>query len=59
MEPFIGMIVMFGGNFAPRDWALCNGQLLQIAQKVGTETAKDTMAVEWAKLIRLLLGQHA
>jgi len=23
---------MFGGNFAPRGWALCNGQLLSIAQ---------------------------
>lgn len=32
MEPFIGMIVMFGGNFAPRSWAECNGQLLPIAQ---------------------------
>lgn len=31
MEPFIGMIIMFGGNFAPRGWALCNGQLLDIA----------------------------
>ena len=30
MEPFIGMIVMFGGNFAPRNWALCDGQLLSI-----------------------------
>lgn len=32
MEPFIGMIVMFGGNFAPRGWALCDGTLLSIAQ---------------------------
>ncbi|KIG17597.1 Microcystin dependent protein [Enhygromyxa salina] len=32
MEPFIGMIVQFGGNFAPRGWALCNGQILSIAQ---------------------------
>ena len=32
MEPFIGQIVMFGGNFAPRSWAFCNGQLLSIAQ---------------------------
>ncbi len=32
MDPFIGMIVMFGGNFAPRSWALCNGQLLPISQ---------------------------
>lgn len=31
MEPFIGMIVGFGGNFAPRGWALCDGQLLAIA----------------------------
>jgi microcystin-dependent protein len=30
-EPFIGEIVMFGGNFAPRGWALCDGQLLSIS----------------------------
>lgn len=28
----IGMIFMFAGNFAPRDWAFCDGQLLPIAQ---------------------------
>jgi microcystin-dependent protein len=32
MEAFIGTIMMFGGNFAPRGWAFCNGQLLSIAQ---------------------------
>ena len=32
MEPFIGMIVGFGGNFAPRGWAHCHGQLLPISQ---------------------------
>ena len=31
-EPFLGQIIMFGGNFAPRSWALCDGQLLPIAQ---------------------------
>ena len=31
-EPFIGQIIMFGGNFAPRDWAFCDGQLLPISQ---------------------------
>lgn len=31
-EPFIGQIIMFGGNFAPRGWALCDGQLLSISQ---------------------------
>ena len=32
VEPFIGEISLFAGNFAPRGWALCNGQLLPIAQ---------------------------
>ena len=31
LEPFIGSIVLFCGNFAPSGWALCNGQLLSIA----------------------------
>jgi microcystin-dependent protein len=31
MEPFIGQIIMFAGTYAPRGWALCNGQLLPIA----------------------------
>ncbi len=30
MEPTIGEIRMFAGNFAPRTWALCEGQLLSI-----------------------------
>ena len=30
MEPFIGQVMMFGGNFAPRGWAFCDGQLLSI-----------------------------
>lgn len=30
MNPFIGQIMMFGGGFAPRGWALCDGQLLSI-----------------------------
>ncbi|GGD83835.1 microcystin dependent MdpB family protein [Emticicia aquatilis] len=29
-QPFIGMIAMFGFNFPPKGWALCNGQLLSI-----------------------------
>jgi microcystin-dependent protein len=31
-QPFIAEIKMFGGNFAPRGYATCNGQLLSIAQ---------------------------
>jgi len=29
---FIGEVIMFGGNFAPRGWAFCDGQLLPINQ---------------------------
>ena len=31
-DPYVGEIKMFAGNFAPRMYALCNGQLLAIAQ---------------------------
>lgn len=31
-EPFVAEIRLFAGNFAPRGWAFCNGQLLSIAQ---------------------------
>jgi microcystin-dependent protein len=32
MEPFLGEIKLVGFNFAPRGWALCNGQTLRIQQ---------------------------
>jgi len=32
LDPFIGEIIMFAGNFAPRGWAFCDGQLLPISQ---------------------------
>ena len=31
-DPFIGEVRLYGFNFAPKNWALCNGQLLPIAQ---------------------------
>ena len=31
MDPLIAEIRLFAGNFAPRGWALCDGQLLQIS----------------------------
>jgi microcystin-dependent protein len=31
-DPYIGEIRMFGGNFAPVGWLLCQGQLLPISQ---------------------------
>jgi len=30
-DPFLAEIKMFGGNFAPRGWAFCDGQLIAIA----------------------------
>ncbi|MGY3090569.1 microcystin-dependent protein [Hymenobacter sp. UYAg731] len=32
MDPFVGEIRAVGFNFAPRGWALCQGQLLAISQ---------------------------
>jgi microcystin-dependent protein len=32
MEPFVGEIRMFAGNFAPLGWVTCDGQLLSIAE---------------------------
>jgi microcystin-dependent protein len=31
-SPYIGEIRMFGGNFAPNGWAMCQGQLLPISE---------------------------
>ena len=30
--PYLGEIQMFAGTFAPKGWALCNGQILSISQ---------------------------
>ncbi len=32
MDPFIGQIMFHGFNYAPNDWALCQGQQLPISQ---------------------------
>jgi microcystin-dependent protein len=32
MDPIIGEIILFAGNYAPVGWALCNGQALAIQQ---------------------------
>jgi microcystin-dependent protein len=34
LDPLIGQISMFAGDFAPRGWALCNGQLMSIQQNI-------------------------
>jgi microcystin-dependent protein len=32
MTPYLGQLGLFGFNFAPKNWALCNGQLMSIQQ---------------------------
>ena len=32
-EPTLGEIRLFSGNFAPRNWAFCDGQLIKISSK--------------------------
>ena len=31
-EPYLGQITLYACNFAPRNWALCQGQLLPISE---------------------------
>src|SRR5580658_6834866 len=31
-QPYVGLIIMFGGNFAPAGWMTCSGQLLPISE---------------------------
>lgn len=31
-DPFVGEIMLFGGNFPPQGWMTCDGQVLSIAQ---------------------------
>jgi len=32
VDPFLGQINLFAGNFAPRGWAFCDGQLIAISR---------------------------
>ena len=40
---YVGEIRMFAGNFAPTGWALCNGQVLPIAQNTALFSLLGTM----------------
>jgi microcystin-dependent protein len=46
-QPYVGQILIFGGNFAPVGWAFCSGQLMSIAdndalfQLIGTTYGGD------------------
>lgn len=42
-DPFVGEIEIFGFNFAPNGWALCNGQLMAISQNTALFSLLGTM----------------
>ena len=42
-QPFLGQIQPYAFGFAPRNWALCNGQLLSIAQNTALFSLLGTM----------------
>lgn len=42
-DQFVGEIRIFTGNFAPKGWALCNGQLLSISQNTALFSLLGTM----------------
>ena len=43
MDPFIGQITLFAGDFAPRGWAKCEGQLIPISQNTALFSILGTM----------------
>ncbi|WNQ13161.1 tail fiber protein [Paenibacillus aurantius] len=43
MDPFIGEIRIFAGNFAPKGWAFCNGQLIPLIQNTALFSLLGTM----------------
>src|SRR6266568_7692053 len=42
-QPFLGQVQPYGFGFAPRNWALCNGQILSIAQNTALFALLGTM----------------
>ena len=42
-DQFVGEIRMFGGNFAPVGWAMCNGQIVAISQNTALFSLLGTM----------------
>ena len=43
MEGYIAQIIMFAGNFAPKFWAFCAGQILSISQNTALFSLLGTM----------------
>ena len=43
MDPFVAEIRIFPFNFAPKGWALCDGQILPISQNTALFSLLGTM----------------
>lgn len=43
MDPIIGQIILFAGNYAPRGWAFCQGQTLSISSNAALFSILGTM----------------
>src|SRR5947209_2957456 len=41
-DPFVAEIRIFAGNFAPKGWAFCNGQLMPISQNTALFSLLET-----------------
>ena len=65
MEGTIGEIRMFAGNFAPRSWAFCDGQLIAISSNtalfsiIGTTYGGDGRTTFALPDMRGRIGMHA
>jgi microcystin-dependent protein len=42
-QPFLGQVQAFGFGFAPRHWAMCNGQIMAIQQNAALFSLLGTM----------------
>jgi len=64
-EPYIGQIRAFGFDFPPKGWALCDGQILSIAQNqvlfalLGTTYGGDGQSTFALPDLRGRVGLHA
>ncbi len=63
-EPFLGQVIMAGFNFAPRGYAICDGQILSIAQNtalfalLGTTFGGDGVQTFTLPDLRGRVGNH-
>ena len=51
-EPFISEIRMFAGNFAPKYWVFCDGQLLSIPENTALFSIPGTIYAGNRHLLR-------